>query len=258
MLYYAWPQNYIRLIDVQITCYNHNWLVTTQHRVNSGLWVVLTSFLLIFASNSLATADKVTIVSSVIPNLISDQEEQKGLYNHFLEALPEQKLIFMPAARIEIEFDKHYIDCIFPASSKGMDKKFDLIESEPIQQTSAFVYSLSNEWKTKKYPVIGIYRGFDYGNVRDVLSARYVELPSDLEAAKMLNSGKVDAMIGYSSDVAAAFTLSNSAMPNFDKNQPLYTQKDAMVCHRNARNKVFVDEVNSLIKQWRKTGMLAH
>lgn len=203
-----------------------------------------------------AAEQKLTIASTIIPNLISDKAEQKGLYNDFLDTLPAHNLIFMPPSRIEMEFNKKYIDCIFPASSQGFDDMTGLIESIPIKEIGAYVFSKDSKWRESPYPAIAIRHGFEYGNIRKSLKARYVELPSDLDSAKMLNNGRVDAMIGYLADATAAFKLLDLPSLQYDQNKPIYIQKDAMICLDNPVNRGVIEQVNSAIKQWRKAGKL--
>jgi ABC-type amino acid transport substrate-binding protein len=212
--------------------------------------------LVLFFCNMPRAAEKLTIASSEIPNLISEKAEHKGLYNDFLNTMPELNLIFMPPPRIEIELKKEYIDCIFPASSQGFKDMTGLIESLPIKEIGAYVFSNDITWKEKRYPAIAIRHGFEYGNIRASLKARYVELPSDLDSAKMLTSGRVDAMIGYLSDLTAALKLLDLPIPKYDQNKPIYIQKDAMICHENSATRVFVEQFNANIIKWREAGLL--
>lgn len=199
---------------------------------------------------SVAAIKMPTIASSVIPNLISDNPSQRGTYNLFLDTLPKHKLIFMPPSRIEIEFDKSYIDCIFPASSQGIDDMSALIETAHISEIGAFVFSQQSQWKDKERPLIAIRHGFEYGNIRDKLVASYIELPSDLDGARMLENGRVDALIGYITDVSAAYKLINRAVPSYNEKNPIYVQRDAMICKDTAVNRDFVDHVNKSIELW--------
>lgn len=199
---------------------------------------------------------KLTIVTSEIPNFISEKASQKGLYNDFLDALPEQRLIFMPPSRIEVEFNKQYIDCIFPASSKGMGDTSGLIESSVVKDIVAYVFSVDEKWLERRQPAIAIRRGFDYGNVRESLNAQYVELSSDLDSIKMLASGRVDAIIGYLPEITAATALLGIPLLHYDVGKPLYIQKDAMVCHDKPSTREYIAQVNAVIAQWRQSGKL--
>lgn len=209
-------------------------------------------FILILFILPVTAEQKLTIASTEIPNLLSDKDGQKGQYNDFLKLMPEHSLIFMPPSRIEIEFEKTYIDCIFPASSQGIEDMSGHIESDPIEEIGAFVFSNDDSWKELRYPAIAIRHGFDYGDVRELIKARYVELPSDLDSAKLLINGRVDAMIAYLSDAAAALELLGVPMLKYDQSKPIYIQKDAMLCKDNPVNREFIEQVNIKIKQWRE------
>lgn len=223
---------------------------------NKLKWRTFCLFILVFYTLPVIAEQKLTIASSEIPNLISAKANQKGLYNNFLDVMPEHNLIFMPPSRIEIEFAKGYIDCIFPASSQGFADMSKRIESEPISEIGAFVFSNDDSWKELEYPVIAIRHGFDYGNIRKSLTARYVELPSDLDSAKMLVNGRVDAMIGYLNDATAALELLDLPMLQYDQNKPIYIQKDAMICRDSSLSREFIEQVNTTIKQWREAGTI--
>lgn len=215
--------------------------------------IIMASVCSVATSSSVAASKIPTIASSVIPNLISDNPSQRGTYNLFLDTLPKHKLIFMPPSRIEIEFGKSYIECIFPASSQGIKDMSGLVETAHISETGAFVFSQHAQWKNKKRPLIAIRHGFDYGNIRDKLVATYIELPSDLDSARMLENGRVDALIGYITDVAAAYKLLNVSVPNYNEKSPIYVQKDAMICKDTPLNRDFVDQVNMSIEHWLKS-----
>lgn len=193
----------------------------------------------------------ITIATSETPNLISQHPELSGPYNRFTAQLPGIKLIFIPPSRLELEFEKKYIDCLFPASTVGMPNRTELLESIPLQEIGAFVFSFNDNWKSQEQPVFAIRRGYDYGNVRGTIPARFVELSSDLETAKMLLSGRVEALIGYLPDVMSAFAHIGNKRPNYEQANPLYIQKDAVVCHKSGANAQFIETVNKQVMVWR-------
>lgn len=200
----------------------------------------------------------VVVAVSEIPNLLSKDPEKQGLYNRFIESIPDISLLYIAPARVEVEFNKGYINCLFPASKVTMENRSNLVESNPIQHVSAYLFAETplNAEQLVKSSRVGIRRGFVFGRIRSKLNVDFVELQSDLETATFLELKRIDAFIAYLPDAKAAYQSLNKPLPIYDVNRPLYTANEAFVCHKTEQNIGFINKVNPLIRHWQNNRSL--
>lgn len=197
------------------------------------------------------SAHATTIATSRFPNILSDKFEQQGPFNVFLDSLENAYVAFFPTLRAENNFRNRQFDCLFPASIAGLHNPEQLIESTPIQSASAFLFSTSPNLSIVKSTTIGIRRGFSYNNIREKLNGHFIELQDDFDAVRLLDSGRVEAVIGFLPDIAAAYSAINKQLPYYDVNAPISSNEDAMVCHKTPENMVFIASVNKKIETFK-------
>ncbi|BDX06174.1 hypothetical protein [Planctobacterium marinum] len=207
-----------------------------------------------FTSAPLAqTNERYTVVVSEIANMLTQPPAPEGTYNRFLSTLDNIEVVFMPPARVAIEFPKNYLNCIFPASTETMPNKQLLLESSPLEVAYAYLFTLEEQRRDElnANSKIAIRRGFTYGGIRRSLSANYIELDDDATVLQFLNLKRVDAVISYLADIQGAAENLKFPMPHFQKYTPIYAAREAFVCHDNSRNKIFIEQVNDAIQKWK-------
>lgn len=219
---------------------------------------ILIGCLLILANSSWVAAEqKIVLGVSEIPFLLSRGKEKQGAYNQVLKELEQENsldLFFMPPARAEVLFDKKEIDCLFPASKTTIPNADQLIQSDPLTTVDAYIFSI------KEYPdlaffenkTIAIRRGFSFGNIRDKLQARYVELENEQAALAFLQRGRADAMIGYLPDVLGAQKLLDLPLDELFYHDPIYSAQEAVVCHSNSLTLSFIENANQIFSKKRQ------
>ena len=223
----------------------------------------LSVILICFALTKEALANdssELTIAVSDIPNLISEDSNDYGPYNHILGEMSDLKfdLLYTPPARAELLFEKKQVDCLFPASVATMSGKNKLIQSAAFDRVQAYLFTSKpyvdiSEYKRK---AIAIRRGFAYGNIRQKFPAYYVELGSDVLTLEFLKLDRVEGVIGYLSDVRSASKLVATSLPYFNVKSPAYTAEDAIVCRESKDSLDLVGGVNSRLKEMKRTGLL--
>ncbi|MDM7859018.1 hypothetical protein QTP81_00185 [Alteromonas sp. ASW11-36] len=215
-----------------------------------GFWLIylgLGSF--VYAS------ERYTIAVSEIANTLTKPPAPPGRYNRFLATLDNIDLVFMPPGRVEVEFTKDYLNCIFPASTETMSNRHQLLESYPLEVTYAYIFTRDEQTfaALNAGSNIAIRRGFTYGGVRQTLPARYVELDDDETVLQFLHLGRVDAIISYLVDTQGAAESLQLPVPHFQQDTPIHTARETFVCQKSTQNQAFIRQVNDSIKQWLKS-----
>ncbi|GEA09752.1 hypothetical protein [Alteromonas sp. KUL49] len=211
---------------------------------------------LLFALTTISvaqTSDRYAIAVSEIGNALTQPPAPEGQYNRFLSTLDNIDVVFMPPTRVEVEFPKGYLNCIFPASRETMQEKHTLLESHPLEVTSAYVFTIGEQPQAglNTESRIAIRRGFTFGGIRQSLPAEYIELDDDVTILQFLTLGRVDAVISYLIDIQGAAERLQIAVPQFQKDRPIHTSREAFVCHDNEVNRSFVEQINQAIREWK-------
>ena len=213
--------------------------------------------LLWFAQYS-AAENQTQIVMGVseIPYLLSMNNDKAVAYNPVLAELKTKnkalKFFFMTPARAEIMFDNRYFQCLFPASKTTIPNSERLIQSAALTSVEAYIFSKVKyaDHQFFENKIIAIRRGFSYGNFRDVLQAKYIELEDDQATLQFLLKGRADALIGYLPDIIGAQKLLNIAPDTLFYHKPIYIAEEAIVCHDSATNRAFINKANVTFNRW--------
>ena len=222
-----------------------------------GKFSVILCFSTLFVLAIKASAEQKSIVIGVseIPNVVSSKKEQAGPYNDVLDKLkiinPDLELVYSPPARAQRLFDKDVISCLFPASKTTIPDSNTLIESMPLTHVKAYIFSLKPYKEAADFSnkIIAIHRGFTYGNIRQKIQAKYVELEDEQATLQFLNKGRVDGVIGYLPDIQGALALMNVPEERYFYGDAIYSAAEAVVCHDTPANRAFIQQVNLLFAQ---------
>ncbi|MCU7555329.1 hypothetical protein OCL06_12100 [Alteromonas sp. ASW11-19] len=197
---------------------------------------------------------QVVIGLTEIPNLLGRSETAMGEYNLFLEQIPaELELLFLPPARADREFEKAYVDCLFPASTAAMEVTHPVLQSEAVSVVSAYLFRKSPNGgvASNGLPVIAVRHGLSFGEARKRLNANFVETSGPLQSLNLLMKGRVTHALSYLPDMTGAARRLNVPVPYYDSQGAVYSAEDAFVCKDTEQNRVFLTEVNAFIIQWR-------
>lgn len=200
-------------------------------------------------SSKLYAETKVAI--GIIPGAIEDNPKLSNNYMSFIRQLDDSTLEFVPMARADLLFERHLVDCVFPGSTAQMSNREKLGQSKPLRTIYAYIFvkdkeTLQHSFKDKN---IALRRGLGFGNVRERLFANFIDLNSDELALKMLNKGRVDAVVAYFPDlVAAQHKMGERHLPYYDEKRPIYQAEEALVCHKNIKTDKYISTANQLIK----------
>jgi ABC-type amino acid transport substrate-binding protein len=221
--------------------------------------IVFVSALII---NPALAQPEISILYSEIDYLFSNVKAKKGPYNKIADSLFNETHIqafFLPPSRVGLIWQQKQADCIFPANTNTMLDDGPLLSSLPINTVKAYLFSLQPYAQVSDFndKVIALRRGTTYGNIRNKLTAQFVELNSDEQGIQMLAKHRVDGLIAYYSDAVGAYEAVKLAMHYYNHEQPVYVASEHLVCFDNAKNKLFISQTNQKINDLNTSGKLA-
>lgn len=199
------------------------------------------------------------------------KEKGESQYNKLLMALSKRGLSFeltiQPMTRIIRDLESHN-QCVFPTSVNSITtfipayEALSLIASKPVDYISMRVFSRPGEPVIKELSqlrgkTIAVWSGMD---VEVFLSGMNVEVettPSELIRAKMLDKGRIDAILGFIPDVVLAAEQLDLPTPQYEESLALFRGEGAsMVCHDTPANRNFIDQFNREISALKASGEL--
>lgn len=211
--------------------------------------VVFTALLMYLAANPCLAHNpgKVHIGATLISNLLIEPANGEGEYNQFLNTLKDVEISYLPPGRSYKQLGNKMTDCLFPASLNTFETKEGFIQSKPVFKVSAYLFSTAPYKSLKEFEgkLVGIRRGFSYGEVRSRLKFRYVDLPSEYAKTKFLESGKVTGFIAYKKDVEVVYGETGLPLPFHLLSAPVYEADETFVCHDNPKTREFLLEINT-------------
>ena len=199
-------------------------------------------------------------------------ENGKTQYNALLKELEEQGLLFKsvirPLRRSQASFKRDTKSCIFPATIsaiKANDTSFDnqkLLQSIPIDQVSLRVFTQSekpfvsslDELEGKKVAVVnGLNPDIFFPDIN-----MSVEFTANEEArVKMLDAGRIDAVLGFLPDVLLAAEALNLPPPIYDKELSVVSDEGvSFICHDTKMTRNFLKSTNKIIYKLKTNGKL--
>lgn len=201
------------------------------------------------------------------------RENGSDQYNKLIEKLAEKKLDFnlviFPLTRAVRNLTEG-ADCIFPSSLNSLGthfaeqtKGYEFIASNPVDYISMRVFTRQgektiaafNELNNKK---VAIWLGFDRNIYLQGINATVDEVASEEVRVNMLTKKRVDAIVGFTPDVFLAAQKLGVAIPEYNKSLSVFEGEGAsVVCHKNAKNSQFIEQLNTQLEMLRESGELA-
>ena len=199
-------------------------------------------------------AESVSIVFVDLPMLLSNDPTKRGRYNYVFEELHENlknkpQIIYMPAKRAYMTFDKQHFDCIFPANNSVTSKKDQLVISKSFGEAHAYIFTLSDMPVIKSIEqlagkTLGVRRGFDYGGYRFISSLRLIEVDSVQQNLLMLANKRLDAFVAYEPDALSIFDEAKDIMIHRDDTYTIYSQFDQIACYDSPKTRAYISHIN--------------
>ncbi|GAA0858155.1 hypothetical protein [Aliiglaciecola litoralis] len=213
-------------------------------------------------------AETVSIAINSIPGLL-DESDPEAPYSKLLDRLFNMntqpvKIEYFPGSRASMIFRDQKVDCMFPASKKvQLDSSLD-IESAALNTAGAFFFSRQPfdqeallTLETPRYR-IAYRRGNTFGGTLHRLQRHtLIEVNSDSQSFGLLNSGRVEFVLGYLPDVRGFLTLEDGSSLYYFPDKLFYSQNDSFLCHSNETTIRFIEEVNEHLATLILTGELA-
>jgi ABC-type amino acid transport substrate-binding protein len=172
-----------------------------------------------------------------------------GPYNKILATFNELEVVFAPPARVDYLFQKHQIDCIFPASTATMSQPENFLESLSVNQNRAFLFTKKRYVSIEQFAGknIAIRRGFSIGNIRKKLTANFIELNTDEALIEFLNKNRVDGIIAYFADIKSAYIAKHQPLDFYLADSPIYEVEERFVCHKSTKTKSVLKRIDKTI-----------
>ncbi len=193
-------------------------------------------------------------------------------YNKLLDEFAEKGLRFnvlvRPLKRSILYLKADARSCLFPTTINAviantkLTEHANLVMSDPIDQVSLRV--LTDESK----PVItrldqlngkriAILNGLSPETLLAGISANIEKTSDESIRVKMLNAGRLDAIVSFTPDVLLAAEDLGLPVPHFHEELALLRNEGAsMVCHDTPENRVFLKEFNRILQELKSSGEL--
>ena len=207
--------------------------------------------ILLFFSVFADTAQGTTVVVNTIPNLLNEPDQEYAPYNRLINTFDNLSVVVVPATRMVEQFNMPDINCMFPGNMETMPGKENLIQSIPVEETNAYLFSWSdNIVEPSDASVIALRRGFVYGGIRDKIDTDFIDLSTARETLAFLRLSRVDAIIGYLPDIQAAAIEEKVTVPPYNEDKPVYQSSHRFVCHDTKQNRDFIKSANKHIAEF--------
>jgi ABC-type amino acid transport substrate-binding protein len=207
---------------------------------------------------------KYTIGMSEIPNLLGESKANQGPYNTIVTRLFGAdngiNVQFIPPSRAEKLFAEKRLDCLFPAHTAAMENRHELIQSTPINNNNAYVFTKqtysSLENFDKQY--ISMRRGLTYGDVTKRITARYWEVNTDRQNIELLQLGRIDGFIAYLLDAQGTYQQLGLPMHYYNPELPVYSIPESLICYDTLANQKLINASNEKISEMLKNNEIQH
>ena len=199
------------------------------------------------------------------------QERGRTQYNKLFKALSNFglsfELVVQPVARIMRDIDTHN-HCIFPASINAINtlkpqyRDLELIASHPVDHISLRVFTRAGapvveDLSQLNGKRVAVWGGIDASHFLRGLDVTVEITPSELVRVKMLDKGRIDAILGFTPDVVLAAEQLSFPAPVYADSLALFRGEGAsVVCHDTPDNRVFVDQFNHELSRLKASGEL--
>ncbi|MEW6984400.1 substrate-binding periplasmic protein [Colwelliaceae bacterium 6471] len=205
-----------------------------------------------------------TIAVGEMPFLFSGVPEDSGAYNVLFDTVKQQmtvpyKLLYVPVARADIVFINGQVDCLTPASTAKMAEKHKLIASQPYNYVTAYIYNSTSEPSISSLhdldkKIVAIQRGFTYGGKNFGENISVIAVGTINQSIEMLLKGRIDAFVGYESDVVNAFKEYDSSLIHTNKAFIVHSQSENIVCYKSKVTEQFIQQFDASLHLLKSSG----
>lgn len=199
------------------------------------------------------------------------QENGKQQYNKLFNKLAGMGLDFTltvrPLTRVMRKFGEGS-GCFFPTSLNAIKKSapqyasVPLVASAPVDQISLRVFTRAGAAKITQLEQlndkrVALWAGLDPEIFLAGLNPIVEITPSEEVRVRMLEAGRIDAILGFTPDVLLAADALSVSPPQYDENLALFRDEGAsVVCHDSPATRAFVQQFDKHLAALKHSGEL--
>lgn len=197
-----------------------------------------------------------------------------GFYNDYARFtlgsdLAQENYLVAPYKRAMRSFKRDRTSCIYPKSIDTLMRTGDWSEGESYIESSAMLRSPMRIFSRDATSIIhsqadlrgkklAYALGAKVPNSMGDIGVEYVPIADEVDKAKILETGTVDAMIANMPDAYFVFKSLGQELPPHDPNyDPIPVPSIRIVCHDTANNKAFIKEFNHRLEELAASGEMA-
>ncbi|TQV84664.1 transporter substrate-binding domain-containing protein [Exilibacterium tricleocarpae] len=216
-----------------------------------------------------AAAAKVRIYGHALNYRLQERgEEQYNKLFHQLAAMGlEFELVVRPLTRVMRRFAEGS-GCFFPTSMNAIKMavphlaSMPLVASAPVDQISLRVFTRAGAGKITDLQQlngrrVALWNGLDPEIFLQGLTVKVETTPSEEVRVRMLEAGRIDAILGFTPDVLLAADALALAPPHYDESLALFRDEGAsLICHESPVTRRFVAQFDQYLERLKKSGEL--
>jgi|GEM_PF-1947916 len=222
------------------------------------------------ASTNIAGLQPVQIYAYTLEHRLNEAGTMH--YNKLLNIMSDRGLKFniliRSLARSARSMKNDQSACLFPTtinaiaiSDPGVDEK-KFISSDPIDRVSLRIFTRPDNPKVGDIKElsgkrVALWNGLDPKIFLANIEANIETTPNEAIRVKMLNAGRIDAILGFTPDVLLAAESLGFSPPHYDESLALFRNEGAsLVCHDNKQNREFILRFNKHLTRLKASGEL--
>ena len=199
------------------------------------------------------------------------QERGREQYNKLFNKLADRGLAFelvvRPLTRVMRKFTEGS-GCFFPTSINAIKMAVPhyssgpLVSSMPVDQISLRVFTRAGAPKVTALEQlngrrVALWNGLDPEIFLKGITPLVETTPSEEVRARMLEAGRIDAILGFTPDVLLAADALSLAPPEYDEALALFRDEGAsIVCHDSEETREFIRQFNTHLAALKNSGEL--
>lgn len=217
------------------------------------------------------SGDGVTFYLNLLPHRQTGQslEQYDGVREHVLKGIADEvTLKFAPIKRSRKSFLSNSNSCLFPTNQRAIEaglnnSKLNFVSSLPFDIVSFRLYTANKSLKHSsvddfKASRIGYIRGTAALALLSKNASNFIPVSSEKQLIKMLELNRFDAFLGHHPDT-------DLALDSFNKTGSLFASPTALkglrfpisiVCHKTEKLEEMINQLNPIIIDMHKTGLL--
>lgn len=197
-------------------------------------------------------------------------EAGMGHYDRLLAYLQEGlglDVSVQPLIRSHQSFQGSRKACLFPSAIAplvrmypGM-KRFPLVAGNNIDYVSLRVFSHPDKRKINevgelKGLKLAFWNGLSPDQLLEGVAVTLEPTSGESVRVKMLDAGRIDAILGFMPDVYLAAEQLGLRKPKYNENLSILKNGVTLVCHDNPENRALIAEFNRLLRHLKRSGRL--